>query len=63
MEICNPKGRDCIEKNSLRTFDCNTTCVGIYADVQFVKKNMRDVRVEKGIEPIETEVKEKLGKQ
>ena len=60
MEICNLKGRDCIEKNSLRTFDCNTTCVGIYADVQFVKKNMRDVSFKKGIEPTETEVKEKL---
>ena len=33
MEICDPKGRDCIEKNSAETFNCSTTCVGIYADV------------------------------
>ena len=40
MEICNPKGRDCIEKNSAETFDCSTNCVGIYVDVQKdVRKN------------------------
>ena len=33
MERCDPKGRDCIEKNSATTFNCSTTCVGIYADV------------------------------
>ena len=33
MERCNAKGRDCIEKNSAATFNCSTTCVGIYADV------------------------------
>ena len=33
MDICDPKGRDCIEKNSAATFNCSTTCVGIYADV------------------------------
>ena len=33
MERCDPKGRDCIEKNSAATFNCSTTCVGIYADV------------------------------
>ena len=31
---CNQKGRDCIEKNFAETFFCNTTCEGIYADVQ-----------------------------
>ena len=36
MEVCNPRGRDCIEKNSAETFNCSTTCVGIYADVQWV---------------------------
>ena len=36
MEVCNPRGRDCIEKNSAKTFNCSTTCVGIYADVQWV---------------------------
>ena len=33
MEICDPQGRDCIEKNSAETFNCSTTCVGINADV------------------------------
>ena len=33
MEICDPKGRHCIEKNSAETFNCSTTCVGINADV------------------------------
>ena len=33
MERCDPKGRDCIEKNSAATFNCSTSCVGIYADV------------------------------
>ena len=59
--MCNPKGRDCIEKNSLESFNCNTTCVGIYADVQFVKKSMKDeLEVEQVQEPLETEFKEKF---
>ena len=37
MKICDAKGRDCIEDNSAKTFDCNTTCVGIYADVQWIR--------------------------
>ena len=36
MDVCKPRGRDCIEKNSAETFNCSTTCVGIYADVQWV---------------------------
>ena len=40
MAICDVKGRDCIEKNSPKTFDCNTTCTGIYADVEWVGKNI-----------------------
>ena len=40
--MCDPIGRDCIEKNALKAFDCNTTCVGIYADIQFAKKDMKD---------------------
>ena len=34
--MCGPKGRDCIEKNSTKSFNCSTTCEGIYADVQWV---------------------------
>merc|ERR1711963_379629 len=41
-EICNPKGRDCIEKTSAKTFNCSTTCVGIYADVQWVGKTIEE---------------------
>ena len=33
MEICGPEGRQCIQKNSANTFNCSTTCQGIYADV------------------------------
>ena len=40
MVICDAKGRDCIEDNSAKTFNCNTTCVGIYADVQWIGKNI-----------------------
>ena len=29
------KGRDCIERNSAHTFNCEKTCEGIYADVQW----------------------------
>ena len=40
MKTCDAKGRDCIEERSSKTFQCNTTCVGIYADVQWVKKDI-----------------------
>ena len=36
MEICKPEGRDYVEKYSAATFNCSTTCVGIYADLQWV---------------------------
>ena len=42
MAICDVEGRDCIEKNSSKTFDCNTTCVGIYADVQWVERDIQE---------------------
>ena len=47
MSICDLKGRDCIEKNSSKTFKCNTTCVGIYADVEWVKKDT-EVEINEG---------------
>ena len=40
MKICDAKDRDCIEDNSAKTFNCNTTCVGIYADVQWIGQNI-----------------------
>ena len=57
MLICDPKGRDCIEKNSSKTFNCNTTCVGIYADVEWVKK---DIEVEANEETIDATTKAEL---
>ena len=42
MAICDLKGRDCIEKNSYKTFECNTTCTGVYADVDWVGKNIEE---------------------
>ena len=51
MEICGPKGRDCIERNSTKSFNCSTTCEGIYADVQWVgKKVEEDVEDEEAVE-------------
>ena len=40
MAICDTNGRDCMERNSVMTFDCNNTCVGIYADVEWVKEDI-----------------------
>ena len=61
MGLCDLKGRDCIEKNSWKSFDCNTTCVGIYADVQFVEKNMKDkLKVKKTKETSESDFKVKF---
>ena len=42
MVICDAKGRDCIEKDSLRTFNCSTTCVGIYADLQWAGTTLKE---------------------
>ena len=35
VDVCNVKGRDCIERSSAKTYNCSTTCMGIYADVQW----------------------------
>ena len=37
---CSPKGRDCVERNSARSFNCNTTCEGIYAGVEWEEEIM-----------------------
>ena len=56
MEICGPKGRECIERNSTKSFNCSTTCEGIYADVQWVGKTIEeDVEDDEAEEDIETE--------
>ena len=35
MGTCGPEGRDCIERNSKKTFNCSVTCEGIYSDVDW----------------------------
>ena len=42
MKKCDPKGRDCIEKNSAKTFNCSMTCNGMYADINWKVGNMED---------------------
>ena len=62
MVICDAKGRDCIEKNSPKTFDCNTTCVGIYADVQqWIGRNIEEeLKNEKPDDTINTDLSGKI---
>ena len=40
MKKCNPEGRDCIEKNSILSFNCSVTCKGLYADVQWMEDRL-----------------------
>ena len=46
MDICDPRGRDCIERNFEKSFNCSTTCEGIYANVWWVAKKMDKNMVE-----------------
>ena len=67
MEICGPKGRACIDRNSTKSFNCSTGCEGIYADVQWVGKKieeeMEDDEAEAAVErKIEGDVGEELAK-
>ena len=39
---CDIRGRDCIEENFSRKFYCNSTCEGIYADVQKVDNGAKE---------------------
>ena len=41
IKKCSPKGRDCIENNSVKTFNCSITCDGMYADI-WKDGNMKD---------------------
>ena len=59
--ICDLKGRDCIEKISSKTFNCNTTCVGIYADVEWVKKDIEvEANEDKSDETMKAELEGKI---
>ena len=44
--MCDPNGRDCIERNLAKSFNCSTTCVGIYANVWWVAQNIDEDMVE-----------------
>ena len=46
MDICDPKGRDCIERNFAKSFNCSITCEGIYANVWWVANNIDEDMVE-----------------
>ena len=56
MEICGPKGRDCIERNFAKSSNCSATCKGIYADIQLVENRIEeDVEDKEAETTIETE--------
>ena len=40
--VCDAKGRDCIEMNASKNFNCSTTCVGMHADVQWHEYKIED---------------------
>ena len=42
LKKCSPIGRDCIERNSAETFNCNVSCEGFYADVQRAEERAAD---------------------
>ena len=42
MVKCSPRGRDCIEQNIARTFNCSVNCEGIYADVQWANDPIKE---------------------
>ena len=58
--MCSPTGRDCIERNSTKSFNCSTTCEGIYADVQWVGKKIEENEDEEAEEDVETEFEGKV---
>ena len=62
--MCSPTGRDCIERNSTRSFNCSTTCEGIYADVQWVgKKIEEDVEDDEAEAVVERKLEGEVGEE
>ena len=59
MVTCGPKGRDCIERNSIESFNCSVTCEGVYADVQWVGNKIEEMKDEEAEEAVETEIRGK----
>ena len=41
-KICSTAGRDCIEQNSAKTFNCSFTCEGMYADINWKAAKMKN---------------------
>ena len=61
MPVCNPNGRDCIQTNSARIFNCSTSCTGIYADVQWVGRSIEEeLKNEKPDDTINTDLAGKI---
>ena len=58
MDRCDPKGRDCFEENSAETFNCSTTCVGVYADVWGDVLAEKNIEEETGDESSETDLED-----
>ena len=50
--MCGLEGRDCIEKNSAKTYNCSTTCAGIYSDVEWRKMLLEEETVDTQTENI-----------
>ena len=64
IETCSPKGRDCIERNSTKSFNCNKGCEGIYADVQWVGKKIEEDAEDDGAEAaVERKIKGEVGEE
>ena len=63
MEICGPTGRDCNERSSSKSFNCSTTCQGIYAGVQWVEKKIEEDEKDKAEEIIERKIKGDVGEE
>ena len=47
--MCEPKGRECIERNSSQAFNCSSTCKGIYATVEWVGKGIDEELAEETV--------------
>ena len=60
MKKCGPEGRDCIKRNSAKSFNCSTACEGIHADIQWIEKQIEeDIKDEKEEQSLEVEFKAK----
>ena len=57
LKNCDHRGRDCIEKNAILSFNCSVTCEGIYADVQWTEDH-----IGYALEEQEVEMDQSVGK-